>query len=95
MTPFPAPGPPPFLPAAGFGILVSTKVKDTAAAYTLQEPGEVQRFLQLLVDWGKGSGNAWFRNPTCLGWKQSYQPVPQLPVLPQAAAAAAPPVVAS
>lgn len=62
--------------SSGFGILVSTKVKPTAAAYTLRDPAEVQRFLSLLVEWGKGSGNGWFRNPTCLGWKPAYQPTP-------------------
>lgn len=36
----------------GAGILVSTKVKPTAAAYTLRDPDQVGQFLGRLVDWG-------------------------------------------
>lgn len=39
----------------GFGILVSKFPKDTAAAYSLQEPNEVMDFLQRLVEWKKTS----------------------------------------
>ncbi|XAR62173.1 Trehalose-phosphatase [Bertholletia excelsa] len=35
----------------GFGILVSKIPKETNASYTLQEPNEVMKFLQRLVEW--------------------------------------------
>ena len=37
----------------GIGILVSSRVKDTAAKYTLRDPEEVQRFLEKLADLGR------------------------------------------
>ncbi len=44
---------------AGFGVLVSTKVRETAAAYTVRDPSEVQLFLQSLVTWGLSEHNGW------------------------------------
>ncbi|KAJ9533215.1 hypothetical protein QJQ45_018359 [Haematococcus lacustris] len=43
----------------GFGILVSTKPKETAARYTVRDPSEVQQFLQQLVAWGSSEHNGW------------------------------------
>lgn len=43
----------------GFGVLVSTKIRETAAAYTVRDPGEVQLFLQALVSWGMTDNNGW------------------------------------
>lgn len=62
--------------SSGFGVLVSTKVKDTTAArYTVRTPAEVQAFLQALVVWGRTEGNAWRHGATegSLGWPPSPQ----------------------
>eukprot|EP01025_Chloroclados_australasicus_P035794 TRINITY_DN3641_c1_g1_i2.p3 TRINITY_DN3641_c1_g1~~TRINITY_DN3641_c1_g1_i2.p3 ORF type:complete len:283 (-),score=33.72 TRINITY_DN3641_c1_g1_i2:2541-3290(-) len=53
----------------GFGILVSSKAKPTAARYTLNDPSEVQSFLQRLVEWGQTSDNAWIQVRSCNGWR--------------------------
>jgi trehalose 6-phosphate phosphatase len=55
---------------AGLGILVSTRVKDTAAAYTVQDPLQVQAFLDMLVQYGLSAANGWrqFAGTICLGW---------------------------
>eukprot|EP00798_Chlamydomonas_sp_ICE-L_P008744 gene8744-33604_t len=43
----------------GFGILVTTKLKETAAKYTLREPQEVMKLLTELVAWGLSEDNGW------------------------------------
>eukprot|EP00798_Chlamydomonas_sp_ICE-L_P014124 gene14124-20080_t len=43
----------------GFGVLVTTKLKETAARYTLREPMEVMKLLKELVAWGDSDGNGW------------------------------------
>ncbi|GAX78149.1 hypothetical protein CEUSTIGMA_g5591.t1 [Chlamydomonas eustigma] len=43
----------------GYGILVSSKVKETAAKFTVQHPDEVMRLLKGLVDWAASEDNAW------------------------------------
>jgi trehalose 6-phosphate phosphatase len=54
---------------AGWGILVSTKVKPTAAAYTVQDPSQVQAFLDLLVQYGCTGANGWMQyKGQCPGW---------------------------
>ncbi|XP_026401335.1 probable trehalose-phosphate phosphatase F isoform X2 [Papaver somniferum] len=40
----------------GFGILVSSKLKDSKAFYSLREPNEVMEFLNSLVRWKASSG---------------------------------------
>jgi trehalose 6-phosphate phosphatase len=35
----------------GFGILVSKVPKDTNASYSLQDPSQVNKFLERLVEW--------------------------------------------
>mmetsp|Transcript_29655 Transcript_29655/g.65637 ORF Transcript_29655/g.65637 Transcript_29655/m.65637 type:complete len:452 (-) Transcript_29655:763-2118(-) len=52
----------------GFGILVSTKIKDTAACYTVRDPTEVMLFLQRLVLWGDTADNGWHDKGCCSGW---------------------------
>ena len=44
---------------AGYGILVSSKVKETAASFTVRSPEEVGRFLRGLVDWAETENNGW------------------------------------
>ncbi|KAG1668730.1 hypothetical protein FOA52_014276 [Chlamydomonas sp. UWO 241] len=43
----------------GYGILVSNKVKETAASYTVRNPVEVMELLQGLVAWAATSDNGW------------------------------------
>ena len=52
----------------GSGILVSTKVKDTAGKWTLRDPSEVAAFLYRLVGWGHTNSNKWHQKSTCNGW---------------------------
>ncbi|XP_074263001.1 putative trehalose-phosphate phosphatase H isoform X1 [Silene latifolia] len=47
----------------GFGILVSKFPKETNAAYTLQDPTEVMRFLERLVEWKQVSERCYYRKP--------------------------------
>ena len=44
---------------AGYGILVSSKVKETAASFTVRNPHEVQELLQGLVEWSETPDNGW------------------------------------
>jgi len=54
---------------AGLGILVSTRAKHTAAAYTVQDPLQVQAFLDMLVQYGLSAANGWRQFAgSCLGW---------------------------
>lgn len=53
----------------GLGILVSTRVKNTAAAYTVQDPPQVQTFLEMLVKYGLSAANGWRQySGDCPGW---------------------------
>ncbi|GAB4813437.1 hypothetical protein N2152v2_000483 [Parachlorella kessleri] len=52
----------------GVGILVSTKMKPTAAAYTLRDPAEVGQFLGRLAEWGCTAANQWHGRGGCKGW---------------------------
>ena len=55
----------------GGGILVSSKVKDTAGRWTLRDPFEVAMFLQRLVAWGQTGANRWHESGGCVGWQMS------------------------
>lgn len=46
----------------GYGILVSTKVKETTAFYTVRDPGEVELFLKGLVSWATSKDNGWIES---------------------------------
>lgn len=46
---------------AGYGILVSSKVKETAASFTVRNPREVQELLQGLVEWSETPDNGWHK----------------------------------
>lgn len=80
---------------AGWGILVSTKVKPTAAAYTVQDPTQVQAFLDLLVQYGCSGANGWMQyKGECPGWaprpqQRGQQQQGSLGLVPADAAAAA------
>lgn len=43
----------------GYGVLVSSKMKDTTAFFTVRSPAEVLLLLQSLVDWASSSENGW------------------------------------
>lgn len=57
--------------SSGFGILVSSRAKPTAAKFTLRDPTEVMTFLERLVSWGSTSDNAWHAARGCIGWKMT------------------------
>jgi hypothetical protein len=58
---------------AGIGILVSTKAKPTAAAFTVRDPEEVAAFLKMLVQYGTSSGNGWWTHQdACNGWAPAH-----------------------
>lgn len=57
--------------SSGFGILVSSRAKPTAAKFTLRDPTEVMTFLERLVAWGSTSDNAWHAARGCIGWKMT------------------------
>jgi trehalose 6-phosphate phosphatase len=46
----------------GYGILVSSKVKDTTAFYTVKDPGEVELLLKGLVTWATSTDNGWIES---------------------------------
>jgi hypothetical protein len=56
--------------SGGIGILVSTKVKATAAVFTVRDPGEVGAGLAALVEYGRSGANGWRRRGggSCHGW---------------------------
>lgn len=57
----------------GFGILVSTVAKQTAAVWRLSDPSEVLAFLKRLVAWGESKdGNGWHGGTPCHGWTPSH-----------------------
>lgn len=56
----------------GYGILVSSKMKATEAAYTVKDPAEVARFLSRLVHLGQGPANGWRAAAACNGWRGAY-----------------------
>ena len=43
----------------GHGILVSSKIKETAATFTVRSPVEVGQLLQSLVEWSSTADNGW------------------------------------
>lgn len=58
----------------GVGILVSTKVKQTSAAYTVRDPQEVQAFLWQLCEYGRSESNGWLNyRGSCNGWTPAHQ----------------------
>lgn len=60
-------------PSNGVGILVSTKAKPTAAAYTVRDPDEVAAFLKMLVQFGTSCANGWWNHQdTCNGWAPAH-----------------------
>ncbi|KAL0021141.1 hypothetical protein WJX77_004146 [Trebouxia sp. C0004] len=76
---------------SGFGVLISNKMKETAAKYTLTDPNEVMAFLTHLVEWGDTPDNAWHTHHSCTGWSLKQQtpshappPPPAVPVVPTA-----------
>lgn len=61
------------LQGAGIGILVSTKAKPTAAAFTVQDPEEVAAFLRMLVQFGTSCANGWWSHQdACHGWSPAH-----------------------
>eukprot|EP00197_Chlamydomonas_leiostraca_P013812 CAMPEP_0202865920 /NCGR_PEP_ID=MMETSP1391-20130828/6681_1 /ASSEMBLY_ACC=CAM_ASM_000867 /TAXON_ID=1034604 /ORGANISM="Chlamydomonas leiostraca, Strain SAG 11-49" /LENGTH=479 /DNA_ID=CAMNT_0049545811 /DNA_START=43 /DNA_END=1482 /DNA_ORIENTATION=- len=77
----------------GFGILVSTKVKDTTAArYTVRDPDEVQAFLEALVAWGRTDDNGW--RHAGAGGRSSWPPQSQGALTPASAVQGSPQAVA-
>eukprot|EP00879_Flechtneria_rotunda_P004952 GHRR01005226.1.p1 GENE.GHRR01005226.1~~GHRR01005226.1.p1 ORF type:complete len:424 (+),score=131.44 GHRR01005226.1:209-1480(+) len=57
----------------GIGILVSTKAKPTAAAFTLRDPEEVSAFLNMLVQYGTSCANGWWKHKdACNGWAPAH-----------------------
>lgn len=64
------------LPAGGvggIGILVSTKAKPTAAAFTVRDPEEVAAFLKMLVQYGTSCANGWWSHQNaCNGWAPAH-----------------------
>ncbi|KAL0045650.1 hypothetical protein WJX82_000668 [Trebouxia sp. C0006] len=58
---------------SGFGVLISNKMKDTDAKYTLTDPSEVMAFLTRLVEWGDTPDNAWHTHHSCTGWSLKQQ----------------------
>lgn len=67
---------------SGFGVLISNKMKDTDAKYTLTDPSEVMAFLTCLVEWGDTSNNAWHTHHSCTGWSFKQQPPSHAPPPP-------------
>lgn len=60
-------------PNNGVGILVSTKVKPTAAAFTVRDPDEVAAFLKMLVQFGTSCANGWWNHQdACNGWAPAH-----------------------
>lgn len=60
-------------PNHGVGILVSTKAKPTAAAFTVRDPDEVAAFLKMLVQFGTSCANGWWNHQdTCNGWAPAH-----------------------
>lgn len=60
-------------PSSGVGILVSTKAKPTAAAFTVRDPDEVASFLKMLVQFGTSCANGWWNHQdTCNGWAPAH-----------------------
>lgn len=60
-------------PNSGVGILVSTKAKPTAAAYTVRDPDEVAAFLKMLVQFGTSCANGWWNHKdACNGWTPAH-----------------------
>lgn len=88
---------------SGIGILVSTKAKPTAAAFTVRDPEEVAAFLKMLVQYGTSCANGWWSHQdACNGWAPAHlrhsssapaglaalgNPVPHGPQSPTASAA--------
>lgn len=67
---------------SGFGVLISNKMKDTDAKYTLTDPSEVMAFLTRLVEWGHTLDNAWHTHRSCTGWSLKQQPPSPAPPPP-------------
>lgn len=60
-------------PNNGVGILVSTKAKPTAAAFTVRDPDEVAAFLKMLVQFGTSCANGWWNHKdACNGWAPAH-----------------------
>lgn len=60
-------------PNSGVGILVSTKAKPTAAAFTVRDPDEVAAFLKMLVQFGTSCANGWWNHKdACNGWMPAH-----------------------
>ena len=58
---------------AGIGILVSTRAKPTAAAFTVRDPEEVAAFLKMLVQFGTSCANGWWSHQdACNGWAPAH-----------------------
>jgi trehalose 6-phosphate phosphatase len=58
---------------SGIGILVSTRVKPTAAAFTVRDPDEVAAFLKMLVQYGMSCANGWWQHQdACNGWAPAH-----------------------
>lgn len=61
------------LQASGIGILVSTRAKSTAAAFTVRDPDEVAAFLKMLVQFGSSCANGWWSHQdACNGWAPAH-----------------------
>ncbi|KAF8065492.1 TPP1 [Scenedesmus sp. PABB004] len=61
------------LSGGGVGILVSTKAKPTAAAFTVRDPDEVAAFLGMLVRYGTSCANGWWSHQhACNGWAPAH-----------------------
>ncbi|DBA88511.1 TPA: hypothetical protein ACH3X2_004987 [Trebouxia sp. C0005] len=74
---------------SGFGVLISNKMKDTDAKYTLTDPSEVMAFLTRLVEWGATPDNAWHTHHSCTGWSLKQQPPTHAPPPPSIPAVSA------
>jgi trehalose 6-phosphate phosphatase len=58
---------------SGVGVLVSTKAKPTAAAFTVRDPDEVAAFLRMLVQYGTTCANGWWAHQdACNGWAPAH-----------------------
>ena len=56
-------------PSSGYGILVSNKIKETAASFTVRSPSEVGRLLRNLVEWAVSEDNGWHTTGDKTLWK--------------------------
>ena len=56
-------------PSSGYGILVSNKIKETAASFTVRSPSEVGRLLWNLVEWAVSEDNGWHTTGDKTLWK--------------------------